>query len=163
MEIEELHRTISIDFASKKGKVSNSCMHLLESLLQKDPKFRMSWDDFFAHPWLGLKLKYLSFFSFFLFLSSPFFFFFFFFFFFLFFFVRDTGDGLSLAIQKVSRLKELAKRCNNDTLSFSLHMEALFIFEQLLPPGNPDGDSEESGEPVDSSRAGVSHGLYFIL
>eukprot|EP00753_Platysulcus_tardus_P014669 PLAT4426.6.p1 GENE.PLAT4426.6~~PLAT4426.6.p1 ORF type:complete len:810 (+),score=296.53 PLAT4426.6:202-2430(+) len=34
--------------------VSDSCLDVLQRLLQRDPARRISFDDFFAHPWLGL-------------------------------------------------------------------------------------------------------------
>eukprot|EP01112_Ceratiomyxa_fruticulosa_P012924 TRINITY_DN3603_c0_g1_i1.p1 TRINITY_DN3603_c0_g1~~TRINITY_DN3603_c0_g1_i1.p1 ORF type:complete len:630 (-),score=147.10 TRINITY_DN3603_c0_g1_i1:127-2016(-) len=35
--------------------VSRECLDLIYSLLQKDPTKRISWEEFFMHPWLGLE------------------------------------------------------------------------------------------------------------
>ena len=47
-----------IDFSGRGGKegeeLSAECMDLLERLLQKDPQKRITWAQFFAHPWLEL-------------------------------------------------------------------------------------------------------------
>lgn len=34
--------------------ISKECQHLVESLLQVDPLRRISWEEFFLHPWLKL-------------------------------------------------------------------------------------------------------------
>lgn len=34
--------------------LSQNCKHLIRCLLQKDAKSRISWENFFAHPWIGL-------------------------------------------------------------------------------------------------------------
>jgi serine/threonine-protein kinase ULK/ATG1 len=33
--------------------LTSECKHILFSLLQKDPKKRLSWDDFYYHPWFN--------------------------------------------------------------------------------------------------------------
>ena len=40
-----------IDFSHKKIKLSDDCLDLMKSLLTKDPKKRINWDDFFCHKW----------------------------------------------------------------------------------------------------------------
>jgi hypothetical protein len=35
--------------------VSKECLSLIDSLLQQDPLKRMSWEEFFIHPWLNLR------------------------------------------------------------------------------------------------------------
>jgi serine/threonine protein kinase len=36
--------------------VSEDCVSLVQSLLQQDPMKRISWEEFFLHPWLGRRL-----------------------------------------------------------------------------------------------------------
>jgi serine/threonine protein kinase len=36
--------------------ISNDCKMLLLGLLEKNPKMRISWDNFFNHPWLDIEL-----------------------------------------------------------------------------------------------------------
>jgi serine/threonine protein kinase len=48
--------TIDIPPLDTKNKdVSDDCITLLEKLLQKQANNRMSWDDFFNHPWIKTK------------------------------------------------------------------------------------------------------------
>ena len=35
------------------GNVSDECLSLLKKLLQKDVKERITWDEFFSHPWIN--------------------------------------------------------------------------------------------------------------
>lgn len=35
--------------------ISNECLNFLESLLQKNVRNRMTWDDFFTHRWINIK------------------------------------------------------------------------------------------------------------
>ncbi len=36
--------------------ISFQCRHLLSSLMQKNPKLRMTWNEFFNHPWLNITI-----------------------------------------------------------------------------------------------------------
>lgn len=45
---------IEIPPKNTKNKISNECKSLLTKLLQKDAKKRITWKDFFNHPWLNI-------------------------------------------------------------------------------------------------------------
>ena len=60
-EVMERIETEELDFRKLRGKVSDSCLDLLERLLQKDPRRRISWEEFFVHPWLDLPREFVFF------------------------------------------------------------------------------------------------------
>lgn len=49
--IEKMKTEIKIPDKYKRN-ISNECCQLLESLLSIDSKYRITWDNFFEHPWL---------------------------------------------------------------------------------------------------------------
>jgi serine/threonine-protein kinase ULK/ATG1 len=57
-ELKEAVAKMTIDIPpldTKNKDVSDDCITLLEKLLQKQANNRMSWDDFFNHPWIKTK------------------------------------------------------------------------------------------------------------
>jgi len=40
-----------IEFTNKRIKLSDTCLDLMKSLLTKDPKKRINWEEFFSHNW----------------------------------------------------------------------------------------------------------------
>ena len=52
--IQTIENTDKVKFPSN-IEISEDCKNLLNSLLQKNPDDRISWSNFFKHPWLGDK------------------------------------------------------------------------------------------------------------
>ena len=59
MQRQEKHRAVPIP-ASLRAKVSPGCVDLLEALLEKTALKRISFSEFFAHPWLDLMRDLLA-------------------------------------------------------------------------------------------------------
>ena len=51
LELIKKMNSNEIDFTNKKIKLSSECIELMKSLLTKDPKLRITWDEFFMHKW----------------------------------------------------------------------------------------------------------------
>ena len=51
LELIKKMNSNEIDFSHKRIKLSDDCLDLMKSLLTKDPKKRINWDDFFCHKW----------------------------------------------------------------------------------------------------------------
>jgi serine/threonine protein kinase len=56
LELQKVLREKEIVLSNDlKSCVSEDCVDLLSRLLQKDPKKRITWDDFFEHKWFGFE------------------------------------------------------------------------------------------------------------
>ena len=51
LELIKKMNTKDIEFTHKRIKLSEDCLDLMKSLLTKDPKKRINWDEFFSHKW----------------------------------------------------------------------------------------------------------------